>query len=179
MKWLGILTQITDNDTAFDEIVYELFSSEEDMERSLSAAKKISQLLTINTTLLDLSFNELNNYMKSSKKHSNEVYRIISDENGITFEAVDTKVTEIIDKINHSRFYVSKLHDWMNSSYVFSESDIVAIPELKDFEFTSKRFVYSIPFAESTTWNKLGISKKKRRAYVVDLANSKIDEEIV
>jgi len=176
MKWLNI---ITDSET-FYEITYELYASEKDFNKYSPYVSEIRTLYENKKALFDEAMDKMQKYIKKSKKQIQEVYSGTVQEDGtITFSAIDPKVASHIDTINASWIYIDRLKAFLDTPYVFTEKDIELMAELKDMEWPSARFVYSLPFPVSTSWKKLGVSEEFKHAFVVALAMAQMSESIV
>ena len=181
MKWLNVITQTNKDDEPFNEILYELFNSKEDLDLYSQSTEQIKSLLEEKKTAFDENLTKLEKYLKRSKKPVEQVYTFIpnEDNDGFIFKAIDPKVSSIIDILNDTSKYVTALATYLDLPYIFTHKDVENIPELLNIPTPIQRFVYSIPFNSYTTWNELGVPEALRRSFVIALALNKMSEKIV
>ena len=176
MKWLNI---INDSDT-FSEIIYELYSSQKEFNKYSAFIPQMQALLKNKAKVFNDAKDKINKYAKKIKKQSSDIYSFnLNDAGHIIFTPIDEKMSEMVKDMNDSWIYIDKLSAFLNTSYVFTNEDLKLMPELKDMSWPKERFVYSIPFSQNTSWEKLNVSEQLRHAFVVALAMTQISEDIV
>lgn len=181
MKWLNIITDITDGSKLFTKIIYELFSSEEDLKIYSTSTKKISKLLDNKMAVFNENLINLQKLVQKINIKDAEVYSYvpISESTDFKFKAIDSKADDFVRELNSSLVYIEPCKKYLNSDYVFTEKDYENIPELKDIPTPKQRFVYEIPFVTETSWDKLNVPKSLRHQFTVAMAMQRIQEDII
>lgn len=180
MKWMNVLTDVSDEDREFNEIIYELFSSKADHDRYVVSTDKIKELHGQESKIFEDGMKALSRYAKKVKKPMEEIVSYVPDEKGaMHVNAIDPKMKANADTVSTAWAKLRILDNLLDSTYTLADEDFEILPELKDFPMPQDRLVYSVPFSAKTTWKKLGVPAELRHSFVAALAMSRMSEEIV